>query len=68
MPPDMRAPSAWRLSQIGLAVPPIPTGEDRMAEIYALRDAMTPEQRENPVWDAENNMYWNAFFTERRQR
>ena len=32
-----------------------------MAEIYALRDAMTPEQRENPVWDAENNMSWSVF-------
>ena len=39
-----------------------------MAEIYALRDAMTPQQRENPVWDVENSVSWNAFFTERRER
>ena len=68
VPPDMCVSSAWRLSQMGLAMPPVPTDEDRIMEIHALRDAMTPEQRENPVWDAENNVSWNAFFTERRER
>ena len=49
VPPDVRVPGPWRLSQMGLPVPPLPTGEERMAEIYNLRDAMTLEQRENPI-------------------
>ena len=44
-PPDTHVPGAWRLSQMGLSVPPVPTGEDRMAEIEAARERMTPEQR-----------------------
>ena len=47
--PDVRFPCTWHLSKMGYAVPPLPTGEDRLAEIHALRDTMTSEQRENPI-------------------
>ena len=48
-PPYMHIPSNWRLSAMGLLVPPIPTGEDRMAEIHAVRERMTEEQRADPI-------------------
>ena len=41
VPPDCRIPGTWRLSQMGYAMPPLPTCEDRLAQIYALRKAMT---------------------------
>ena len=66
--PDMRVPGNWRLSQMGLPVPSIPTREDRLAEIQATRERMTDEQRANPIWDQENNAAWNAYFSEHRQR
>ena len=44
-PPHMRVPSNWWLSAMGRPIPPVPTGEDRMAEIHAVRERMTEEQR-----------------------
>ena len=67
-PPDMRVPGNWRLSQMRFPVPPVPIGEDRLAEIHAARERMTDEQRANPIWDQENNASWNAYFAERRKR
>ena len=64
-PPHMRVPSNCAM---GLMVPPVPTGEDRMAEIHAVRERMTEEQRADPIWDQENNFSWNAYFAERRER
>ena len=66
-PPDMRVPGNWRLSQMGLLVPPIPTSEDRLVEIRAARERMTDKQRANPIWDQENNVSWNAYFAARRR-
>ena len=43
MPPDMRVPGNWRLSQMGFLVPPVPTGEDQLVEIHAARERMTVE-------------------------
>ena len=68
VPPNMRDPSNWRLSQMGLLVSPVPTGADRLAEIHASRERMTDEQRANPIWDQENNVSWNAYIAERRER
>ena len=53
---------------MGLPVPPIPTGADRLAEIHAARERMTDEQRANPIWDQENNASLNAYFSECRER
>ena len=66
--PHMRVPSNWRLSAMGLLVPPVPTSEDRMAEIHTVRERMTEEQRADPIWDQENNFSWNAYFADRRER
>ena len=68
VPPHMRVPRNWRLNQMGLPVPPVPTGADRLAEIHAAHERMTDEQRVNPIWDQENNVSWNAYFAERRER
>ena len=64
----MKLPGAWRLSQMGLPVPPTPTGDERLAEIYAARERLTEEEQADPVWDPENNVTWNTFFSNRRLR
>ena len=48
-PPGMRLPGAWRLSQMGFPVPPTPTGDERLAEIYAARERLTEEEQADPI-------------------
>ena len=68
-PPAMKLPGGgWRLSQMGIPVPPIPTADRRWAEIYAVRDELTAEQQEDPAWHPENSSTWVPFFEDRHER
>ena len=65
-PPDMRVPSAWRLSAGGVPVPPAPTGADQRAEIARIRSSLAEEQRRTPAYSPDNNAFWTIYFDHRR--
>jgi hypothetical protein len=66
-PPDFRCPGIWRLSAGGIPIPHVPHGAAWQAAIHQhYRTELTPEERNNPLWDPDNEDHWTAFFTERR--
>jgi hypothetical protein len=66
-PPDFRCPGTWRLSAGGIPIPPVPHGAARQAAVHRhYYEVLTPEERNDPLWDPDNVDHWTAFFTERR--
>ena len=67
-PPDVRAPSRWRLSAGGVPVPPLPVPETPYfhAEIERAWASLTATERVLPEYAADNHAAWAAYF-ERRQ-
>ncbi|KAE8798081.1 Homeobox protein KNOX3 [Hordeum vulgare] len=62
MPPDMRVPGSWRLSTVGVSVPPPPIGADWRAEIVCIRSGL-PESSRNLLRYAPNsNALLTAYF------
>jgi hypothetical protein len=54
-PPDFRAPGGWRLSAGGVQIPPPPVGGDALdAEIDAVIETLSDEQRTEPRFFPEN--------------
>jgi hypothetical protein len=62
---DTRIPTGWNISAGGLAVPPVPVGARLEALIYQRRDALSEEERADPSF-AANSELWPAIFTEER--
>jgi hypothetical protein len=63
---DFRCPNTWRLSADGTPIPPVPHGAARQAAIHRhYYEVLTPEERNDPLWDSDNEDQWTAFFTER---
>jgi hypothetical protein len=55
------------LSTGGIPIPLVPHGAARQAAIHRhYYEVLTPEERNNPLWDPDNVDHWTAFFTERR--
>jgi hypothetical protein len=66
-PPDFRCPGTWRLSAGGIPIPPVPHGAARHAAIHRhYYEVLTPEERNDPLWDPDNKDHWTTFFTQRR--
>jgi hypothetical protein len=66
-PPDFRCPGTWRLSAVGIPIPLVPHGAARQGTIHRhYWEVLTPEERNNPLWDPDNKDQWTSFFTERR--
>jgi hypothetical protein len=64
-PPDFRCPNIWRLSAGGIPIPPVPHSAVRQAAIHRhYYEVLTPEERNNPLWDPDNKDQWMAFITE----
>jgi hypothetical protein len=58
-PPDFRCPNTW------IPIPPVPHGAARKAAIHRhYWEVLTPEERNDPLWDPNNEDQWTAFFTE----
>jgi hypothetical protein len=57
------------LSVGGVPILPEPHGAPRSAAIHQhFYEVLMPEQRADSLWNPENNIQWNAFFRDRRQR
>jgi hypothetical protein len=66
-PPDFRCPGTWRLSAGGIPIPPVPHGAARQAAIPRhYYEVLTSEERNDPLWDLDNEDQWTTFFAERR--
>jgi hypothetical protein len=66
-PPDFRFPGTWRLSIGGIPIPPVPHGAARSTAIHQhYYEGLTAEDRNDPVWDPDNETQWTVFFTKRR--
>jgi hypothetical protein len=66
-PSDFRCPGTWRLSAGGIPIPPVPHGTARQVAIHRhYWEVLTPEERNDPLWDPDNKDHWTTFFTERR--
>jgi hypothetical protein len=56
----------WWLSAGGIPIPPVPHGAARQAAIHRhYYEVLTPEERNDPLWDPDNKDHWTVFFTER---
>jgi len=68
-PPDVRAPSRWRLSAGGVPVPPLPIPEtpEFHAEIERARASLTAAERALPEYAADNHAAWAAYFGRRQE-
>ena len=49
-------------------MPPVPTSKNHLSEIEGAHECMTPEQRENPIWDPENHIAWTTYFNKCHKR
>ena len=72
-PPDMRTgPTGWRLSNGGVAIPPLPDVEARpayfAAEIDRVRASLTDEQLALPQYAADNHAAWRRTSSAARRR
>ena len=67
-PPDVCAPSRWRLSAGGVPVPPLPVPETP-AYFHAgnehVRASLTAEERALPEYATGNHAAWAAYFKRR---
>jgi hypothetical protein len=62
---DFRCPGTWRLSAGGIPIPSVPHGAARQASIHQhYYEVLTPEERNDLLWDPNNEDQWTAFFTE----
>jgi hypothetical protein len=60
-------PGTWRLSAGGISIPSVPYGAARQAAAHRhYYEVLTPEERNDPLWDPDNVDHWTVFFTERR--
>jgi hypothetical protein len=65
-PPDFRCPGMWRLSAGGIPIAPVQHDAERSAAIHRhYYEVLTLEERNDPLWDPDNEDHWAAFFTER---
>jgi hypothetical protein len=68
-PPDFRCLGMWMLSMGGIPIPPVRHGAARSASIHRhYYEVLTPEERNDPLWDPDNEDQWTTFFTERRNQ
>ena len=67
-PPDFRPPGGWRLSAGGVPIPPPPAGDAFLAEIDAVIETLSDEQRADPQYFPDNHAAWATFFVERYNR
>jgi hypothetical protein len=59
----------WMLSVGGIPIPPVPHGAAQSASIHRhYYEVLTPEERNDPLWDPDNEDQWSTFFTERRNQ
>jgi hypothetical protein len=64
-PPDFRAPEGWRLSAVGVPIPPPPVGDALDATIDAVIETLSDKQRMEPRFFPDNYDAWNDFFRHR---
>jgi hypothetical protein len=66
-PLDFRCPCTWRQSSGGILIPPVPHEAAWQAAIYQhYYVVLTPEERNDPLKDPDNEDQWTALFTEHR--
>jgi hypothetical protein len=66
-PSDFRCLGTWRLSAGRIPIPPVSHGAGRQAFIHRhYYEVLTPEERNDLLWDPNNDDHWTTFFTERR--
>jgi hypothetical protein len=66
-PPDFWCPSTRRLSADRIPIPPVPHGAARSAAIHRhYYEVLTPEERNDPLWDPDNEDQWTVFFPDSR--
>jgi hypothetical protein len=59
----------WMLSVGGIPIPPVRHGTARSASIHRhYYEVLTSEERNDPLWDPDNEDQWTTFFTERRNQ
>ncbi|XP_037480497.1 extensin-like [Triticum dicoccoides] len=69
-PPDVRAPSRWRLGVGGVPVPPLPVLETPAyfhAEIERARASLAVAERALPDYATGNHAVWAAYFKRRQE-
>jgi hypothetical protein len=68
-PPDFRCLGMWMLSVGGIPIPPVQHGAVRSASIHHhYYEVLTPEERNDPLWDPDNEDQWTTFFMERQNQ
>jgi hypothetical protein len=55
--PDCRLPGGWKISIGGLAIPPLPVGTDLENVIHRRRNKLLEEDRSDPNFTAESDLY-----------
>jgi hypothetical protein len=67
--PDFRCPDTWRLSTGGIPIPSVPHAAAWQAAIHRhYYKVLTPEERNDPLWDPDSKYRWTMIFTERRNK
>jgi hypothetical protein len=65
--PNFRLPDMWKRSAGGIPIPPMPHSATRSASIHQhYYEGLAAEERNDLVWDPDNEDQWTTFFTERR--
>src|SRR3954471_17626412 len=64
VPPDMRVPGAWRMSDGGVAVQPPPTGAARRAKIERIRASLPRAARQGQCYVPDSPL-WELSFRRR---
>lgn len=67
-PPYFRAATGWHLSNGGIPIPPLPVGDELVAEIERARSYMDEADRAAPCNAATNFAGWTEYFREKREK
>jgi hypothetical protein len=65
-PPDFRCPGTACLSAGRIPIPLMPHDAVRQATIHRhFYEVLMSEERNDPLWDPDNDDHWTVFITER---